>query len=446
MLHRRTTTHTDLSNSIPSQHPSTVSGPSSTPPPPVRNKAYTPLRRQSSNLYPTPPSGPKARYNLPPVSPSHLGGMGSSPALPHPGAGGYTVGAGLGFGKSGFEADGMENGRGKGEKILERIGQELEFGVGGCLYSPSDVELWNLVIKSTLINLLSLLLLSLSPRIFSPLLPTSSRTNQIGLWYELLFSGPVFVVCFGINASWAPDISRRAQMLLHPAYRHQPTLSTSSTLGVFSDPSAWVFNTLTRILLISDFTLVTRSLAIIPLIGRPAALTYMCIINSFYCFETTFNAKQWPLDHRITFMQERTAYMIGFGKSTFPIVLFMASMLRQQPSGLVATALTSFGPTLVNMALFALIYPFYVIQAMQSRPPTPQTSLLPSTPSPRSSVPSSPSEGGPSLHNPFFASTGSVGPREWKLEPKLPIFFFARFALEGLAWLEHAVGRERGSS
>ena len=31
---------------------------------------------------------------------------------------------------------------------------------------------------------------------------------------------------------------------------------------------------------------------------------------------TTFNTKQWPLDHRITFMQERTAYMIGFGKST----------------------------------------------------------------------------------------------------------------------------------
>ena len=145
MLHRRTTTHTDLSNSIPSQHPSTVSGPSSTPPPPVRNKAYTPLRRQSSNLYPTPPSGPKARYNLPPVSPSHLGGMGSSPALPHPGAGGYTVGAGLGFGKSGFEADGMENGRGKGEKILERVRAGLERVTRGLNDASRLDKSWSLV-------------------------------------------------------------------------------------------------------------------------------------------------------------------------------------------------------------------------------------------------------------------------------------------------------------
>ncbi len=31
----------------------------------------------------------------------------------------------------------------------------------------------------------------------------------------------------------------------------------------------------------------------------------------------------------------------------------------------------------------------------------------------------------------------------WKLEPKLPIFFFARFALDGLGWVEQAVSRDR---
>ena len=126
--------------------------------------------------------------------------------------------------------------------------------------------------------------------------------------------------------------------------------------------------------------------------------------------------------------------------------------------GLLATTLTSVGPPLIRMAVFALVYPFvrdvnqfqhhltrkqFVIQALHSRPPTPRSSLLPSTPSPHSSHPSSPSEGGNNLNNPFFASTSAVGSSQWKLEPKLPIFFFARFALEGLAWLEQAVGRER---
>jgi len=50
-----------------------------------------------------------------------------------------------------------------------------------------------------LINLLSLLLLSLSPLIFSPLFPTSPRTKEIGMWYIVLLSWPVFVVCFWIN-------------------------------------------------------------------------------------------------------------------------------------------------------------------------------------------------------------------------------------------------------
>lgn len=90
----------------------------------------------------------------------------------------------------------------------------------------SDRELKTLIVKSTyddlfafpwplnwrqiwrLINLLSLLLLSLSSLIFSPVLlqPASSdmqmRTKVIGMWYNVLLSWPVFVVCFWVNVSW----------------------------------------------------------------------------------------------------------------------------------------------------------------------------------------------------------------------------------------------------
>jgi hypothetical protein len=52
----------------------------------------------------------------------------------------------------------------------------------------------------------------------------------------------------------------------------------------------------------------------------------------------TFASKGWRLDRKVEYLQERIAYMIGFG--------------------LPATIVTSFGPPLVNMAIFALIYPF----------------------------------------------------------------------------------------
>jgi etoposide-induced 2.4 mRNA len=151
------------------------------------------------------------------------------------------------------------------------------------------------------------------------------------------------------------------------------------------------------------------------------------------------------LDRRVGFMQDRVAYMAGFG--------------------IPATLITSFGPPLVNMAIFALLYPIvspshllipsetpdnqFVIQAIQSRPPTPRNSLLPSTPSPSASLPPSPTM--ESFNDPFFnSSTPSkdYSRSKWdlnSLEFKLPIFFFARYALQGLSWLEAAVLRDRGS-
>jgi len=52
------------------------------------------------------------------------------------------------------------------------------------------------------------------------------------------------------------------------------------------------------------------------------------------------------------------------------------------------------------------------------------------------------------FNDPFFnASTPSLDSNRWdlsKLEFKLPIFVFARYALQGLSWFEAAVLRDRG--
>lgn len=298
-----------------------------------------------------------------------------------------------------------------------------------------DRELKTLIIKSMLINLLSLLLLSLSSLIFSPILvhPASTdmqtRTKAIGMWYNILLSWPVFVVCFWVNANWGPGISKRAQVLLHPTYRHQPSVwgTPSKSTQMATGYTAKLFSSATRVLLISDFTLVSRLIGAIPLIGRPCALAYMSIISSYYCFEWTFSTKNWSLDYRIEYLQARLAYMFGFG--------------------LPVTLMTSFGPPLVTMAIFALVYPFFVIQALQSSPPRNAT-LLPLNPSSRPLTPSFRVKSSNALPadpfgEPTYCDLEAPSGREKEWEFKVPIFWFANHALRGLKWLEDAVAKDR---
>lgn len=142
------------------------------------------------------------------------------------------------------------------------------------------------------------------------------------------------------------------------SYRHQPPStpvskpSTSYNL-VTDDIVSKGFTAITRVFMIFDFTCVAHAIALLPFIGRPLSLVYMGIIDAHYAFECvslapcrrlkliaspTFASKGWGLDRKIAYLQERLAYMVGFG--------------------LPATIITSFGPPLVNMAIFALIYPF----------------------------------------------------------------------------------------
>ncbi|WWC70333.1 uncharacterized protein I206_104283 [Kwoniella pini CBS 10737] len=454
MLHRRPGS---ISNSSPSSSSGNVGPPSSSSSTRTTNvnKAYTPLRRQSSNLYPDNGVGGGRnvpRYSIPQSSPLNLGGMNNL--------------------RNGLNSTGIydlssnsisEIEIGNGEYWIKKIREIIEHLIMGlkdaCKLQRSwelvwsDRELRTLVLKSTMINILSLLSLSLGSLIFSPIFLhvnatqneiIENKTKRMGMWYNLLLSWPVFVICFLVNASWGPLISKRAQAILHPSHRFQPspisTPTTSTPLSSFPKqaPFVKVFQSITRIILISDFTLISRLIGLIPFIGKWGSFAYMCVIDAYYCFEWNLTSKRWPLDHRVSYMQDRTAYMIGFG---FP-----------------ATFLTSFGPPLVSMAIFALIYPFFVLQAIQAKPPTPNTIssssiLLPSTPSPQASLPSSPIGGDISLNDSFFSNINTNKSKQSKIrggnkgfELKLPIFWIAKYAIQGLKWFEDAAGRDRRGS
>ncbi|CAK9785456.1 hypothetical protein CC85DRAFT_293575 [Cutaneotrichosporon oleaginosum] len=299
---------------------------------------------------------------------------------------------------------------------------------------PSDPELRSQVVKLTLINLLSLTLLSLFPLVLSPLFARDAQhdlstvtatTREVRGWFNALLSWPLFAVCFWVNAIWGPGIARRAQGMMHPSYRHQPLHTGHTTAAPTPTTTDRVWLTLTRLLLIADFTLVARSMALIPVIGRLLSISFISLINSYYAYEWIFVLRQWSLDTRCAYISSRGWYMFGFG--------------------LPATLLTSFGPPLINMAIFSLIYPFFVIQALQSRPPS--ASVLPGgtgagTPGSGASTPTKETH---TFHSPILGG-GATTAAATASRVQVPIFFFARHALTGLRWLVEAGARDRGGS
>lgn len=98
------------------------------------------------------------------------------------------------------------------------------------------------------------------------------------------------------------------------------------------------------------------------------------------------------------------------------------------------------------MAIFSLIYPFYLIQALFSRPP--MASSLLSTPSPAGSGASSPTTPTGERFVAFssksgfadYSGTGNTSP----IYRHIPIFLLARYTLAGARWFVDAATRQRG--
>ncbi|CAG7846485.1 SubName: Full=Uncharacterized protein {ECO:0000313/EMBL:CCA66891.1} [Serendipita indica DSM 11827] len=86
---------------------------------------------------------------------------------------------------------------------------------------------------------------------------------------------------------------------------------------------------------------------------------FVCWVDSYYCFEFVWRAKGLSLAARVRYLEERWAYFLAFGLPT--------------------TALCYLGNSLVNVAIFALIFPSYIILAMYAHP-TPTQPYSPAPP------------------------------------------------------------------
>lgn len=103
-----------------------------------------------------------------------------------------------------------------------------------------------------------------------------------------------------------------------------------------------------RGVMVCTSVIISFALAYIPYVGSAAGFAFLCWVDAYYCFEFIWIARGLSLSRRVRHLEERWAYYFAFG---FP-----------------SAALCMWGSSLANVALFALVYPSYIIMAMYSRP------------------------------------------------------------------------------
>lgn len=194
--------------------------------------------------------------------------------------------------------------------------------------------------------------------------------RSIGWLYRILWLLPVVGVSLYLNASWCSLIAKRTFTLRHGlAFPYVGMTSTTS-------PNAYIafLNSLAtsayRAVMIATCVFVSFALGYIPVVGGAVETIFFCWVYAYYYFEFLWIARGLSLSRRIRYLEERWMYYLAFG--------------------LPSAVLCMWGSTLANAALFALIFPSYIIMAMHARP-VPHDPYNPSSPT-------SASSGSPIMH------------------------------------------------
>ncbi|KAF9533471.1 etoposide-induced protein 2.4-domain-containing protein [Crepidotus variabilis] len=208
----------------------------------------------------------------------------------------------------------------------------------------SDAEIRANVSKSLLLNGLSIISIYIFDLLLQPLVKDQQKWfhRNIGWFYQILWLLPIVGMSLYLNGTWCTTIARRTYLLHHGGrpVAAQPTTYTSMLKSIAT--SAY------RVVMVGTSVIVSFVLGRIPWIGPVIGFIFMCWVDSYYCFEFVWISRGLSLSRRIQHLEERWAYYLTFG--------------------LPATALCMWGSSLANAAIFALIFPAYIIMAMHARP------------------------------------------------------------------------------
>ncbi|CAO3616242.1 unnamed protein product [Mucor fragilis] len=214
--------------------------------------------------------------------------------------------------------------------------------------------------------------------------PTS---RLLGCSYVSLLGVPMYFVLLGVNGKFFGRVAEKA-------YQTQANQTKQNVPATTTTVSSLASTILTTILYINCGIFATL-LSKIPHVGRLLSFFMNCIILSYYCFEYQWVYKGWNIEKRLSYMEKHWSFFVGFG---FPgtIFTFFLSFLR---SG----------------AVFALIYPCFIIMAMMAVPKatTPYSQTM---------------------------ASGADAQSEWTLPNRIPIFYPVRKLNDGVILLVRLVG------
>ncbi|KAF5330643.1 hypothetical protein D9619_006027 [Psilocybe cf. subviscida] len=208
----------------------------------------------------------------------------------------------------------------------------------------SDSEIRANVYKSLMLNTVSLTSIYVFDLFLQPLVKGQQRWfhRNIGWFYQVLWLLPVVGMSLYLNGTWCTVIAKRTFLLQHGGRptAPQPTSYTGMLKAIAT--SAY------RVVMVGTSVVMSFVLQRIPVVGPYAGFLFLCWVDAYYCFEFVWIARGLSLSGRIRHLEERWAYYFAFGL----------------PSALLCTV----GTTLANAAIFALIFPVYIIMAMHARP------------------------------------------------------------------------------
>ncbi|EGO20993.1 hypothetical protein SERLADRAFT_452135 [Serpula lacrymans var. lacrymans S7.9] len=208
----------------------------------------------------------------------------------------------------------------------------------------SDPEIRSNVLKSLLLNTVSLTSIYMFDLLLHPLLrdhPSWLHRN-VGWFYQILWLLPVVGASLYLNGSWCNLIAKRTLVLQHGtrAAQQQP-VSYNGLLNTLAT-SAY------RAVMVFTSVVVSFAIGSVPYLGQFASFAFMCWVDAYYCFEFIWVARGLSLSRRVRHLEERWAFYFAFG--------------------LPSAAICTWGSGLANAALFALMFPAFIIMAMHARP------------------------------------------------------------------------------
>ncbi|KAI9217657.1 etoposide-induced protein 2.4-domain-containing protein [Blastocladiella britannica] len=178
--------------------------------------------------------------------------------------------------------------------------------------------------------------------------------SLLALLYTLLWVYPVFGLSFLLNSIWHQEIADEAQFIRRTQLKL--TADVAPTTPQRTKLKQTIVDDLYRALMGVVFLSIAGVMWLIPFVGIPLAFAKTAWMYSMYSFEYKWIAEGWPLEARLKLIEKDWAYFLGFG---FP-----------------TTLLTFFLPTVASNAIFAMLFPLYIVTATLTTPPPVQRGFV----------------------------------------------------------------------